>query len=112
MLWPCVLIPQACMLVAIGVWWWMGPGRPGPSWTIIGFLPPLAAVIAVQLGGIRGTSLRRSVQRAEGLVCPDCGFNLSGSPHQGVCPECGVAYDADTVLDAWRKCGLLPSRSP
>ncbi len=28
---------------------------------------------------------------AEG-VCPNCGYNLTGSPPQGLCPECGETY--------------------
>lgn len=111
-LWLYLIIPQACMLVALGAMLWDAEGRTGLSSTIILGLPAIAASISLLVGGNRRASLRRSVERAEGLVCPDCGFDLSGSPHQGVCPECGVAYDADMVLDAWRKCGVLPSRSP
>lgn len=111
-LWPYVLIPQACMLVTAGAIWWEVPRRTGPSWIIILLLPTLAAAVALLVGGNRRAALRRSVERAAGLVCLDCGFDLSGSPCQGVCPECGVAYDTVAVVDAWRKCGMLPSSFP
>ena len=34
-------------------------------------------------------------------VCPECGYNLSGLPDEGACPECGVAYGHEIVLFGW-----------
>src|SRR5712672_2511371 len=31
-------------------------------------------------------------------ACPDCDYALAGLPAEGVCPECGRAYDQDTVV--------------
>jgi hypothetical protein len=30
--------------------------------------------------------------------CPDCDYALAGLPAEGVCPECGRAYDQETVV--------------
>jgi rubrerythrin len=29
--------------------------------------------------------------------CPDCGYLLEGLPSDGMCPECGFAYNTDMV---------------
>jgi hypothetical protein len=35
--------------------------------------------------------------RSGGAACPACRFLLTGLPAQGTCPECGSAYDPDSV---------------
>jgi hypothetical protein len=30
--------------------------------------------------------------------CPDCGYPFTGLPVEGNCPECGEAYDANTII--------------
>ncbi len=40
--------------------------------------------------------------------CPDCGYMLCGLPAEGICPECGAAYEPEMiVLYGWEH-GLAP----
>ena len=34
-------------------------------------------------------------------LCPECGYNLSGLPDEGACPECGVTYGQEIVVYGW-----------
>ena len=47
---------------------------------------------------------RRAVaraQRAGGLLCPQCTYDLRGSGEAGTCPECGRAYEQGAVRAQW-----------
>ncbi|OAB63621.1 hypothetical protein AY599_08705 [Leptolyngbya valderiana BDU 20041] len=47
---------------------------------------------------------RRTVvraQRAGGLLCPECTYDLRDSDATGTCPECGRAYEHDAVRAQW-----------
>ena len=40
--------------------------------------------------------------------CPQCGYRLEGLPAEGVCPECGRAYEQTTiVLHGWSSGGRM-----
>jgi hypothetical protein len=38
-------------------------------------------------------------------VCPICGYSLQGAPAEGICPECGNAYDASVLIVHGWACG-------
>lgn len=105
---PCLLLPLVLVGLVLTGWWWGQPGRPGLDWVVVGTLPPVALFAGALVGRLRLARLKRTVDRTRGLVCPDCGFDLSGSPEIGPCPECGIVHDVANVTRAWRDCGWLP----
>jgi hypothetical protein len=38
-------------------------------------------------------------------VCPVCGYSLQGLPGEGICPECGNAYDSSQLILYGWACG-------
>ena len=59
------------------------------------------------------TRLRHILQEAKGMLCPGCGYNLSGVI-SGLCPECGREYHGATVAAEWQDeyATALPPWSP
>ncbi len=48
---------------------------------------------------------QRDIQRVRmlgGQVCTDCLYDLSASPSEGNCPECGMPYTKAGVVRRWR----------
>ena len=67
------------------------------------FVPPLMLV-----GALVGTWVvvrRRELKLLRGMRfrrCLVCRYDLSASPEQGTCPECGVAYEGTMLERSWR----------
>jgi hypothetical protein len=67
------------------------------------FVPPLLLVAA--LGGTwffvrnRELKLLRAIRYRR---CLKCRYDLSASPDQGTCPECGASYDVTMLERSWR----------
>jgi len=90
-------------------------------WTIYGFkgVPNglnLAAIFLPLVGSLFATRwfarwsrrLREQALAADGRVCWECGYALTGLADRGECPECGTAYEAEALRRRWQ----LPPRKP
>lgn len=57
---------------------------------------PGAAGIIAAVNATPPAEVANNVLRLD--VCPGCAYQLEGLPPEGVCPECGRAYDQKTVI--------------
>jgi len=46
--------------------------------------------------------LRHRLRQSDGLLCPQCGYDLRALPEEGACPECGIRYEHAAVRKRWR----------
>lgn len=96
------LIPAAWAL-----WSAFSPSAPPFRGPVLGplliFLPQF--VVTAIIGVVYHSAKRRAARRvrdADGRLCWRCMYDLSASPPQGVCPECGTIYDATELQQRWR----------
>ncbi|MCW5768879.1 MAG: hypothetical protein KIT19_09360 [Phycisphaeraceae bacterium] len=67
---------------------------------VVGLL--VFAVLLVKRSGSHYTRMIRL--RAHGYrFCPECGYDLRESAAEGMCPECGVGYDAESLRTRWER---------
>jgi ssDNA-binding Zn-finger/Zn-ribbon topoisomerase 1 len=60
------------------------------------------ALAATSVAG--GTWAARQALRKSGYrVCPGCRYDLSASPAEGVCPECGATYTPESLRAMWEE---------
>jgi hypothetical protein len=57
-------------------------------------------------------ALKRKAASRGYKLCPFCGYDLSGSPETGCCPECGEPYETEDVIDWWRDLGIASPVPP
>ena len=69
--------------------------------SLIVYLAVIAAFTAPTIARLR--ALWRRVSDSEFRVCTVCGFDLRTLPDQYQCPECGTAYDYETLTKQWKE---------
>jgi hypothetical protein len=76
----------------------------GPGVGIALLMGPAAVVIftSVSLQYWLARRSRSEVLAADFCICLECRYPLGALPPQGICPECGEAYDHDKVRQCWR----------
>lgn len=63
----------------------------------------VAVALVISIRGIRRThAIRRRVVGNWGRVCPECGYDLSRLPEEGVCPECGAPFTTELLAEIWK----------
>jgi hypothetical protein len=66
---------------------------------------PELIIVPMFLGMLISAVMRhrawRHLRDVDFLVCPVCEYRLHGLASSGRCPECGGAYDAQTVREHW-----------
>jgi hypothetical protein len=69
----------------------------------------VSGVVAI----VQQTRLRNLLQATKGMLCPGCGYDLTGVG-SGRCPECGRKYHGATVASEWKDeyATALPPWSP
>lgn len=67
------------------------------------------SLLAAGSGGIffafrRAGAILRRLTDAKFRLCLTCGYQLTGLPPIGVCPECGESYVIEYVQSCWQRC--------
>lgn len=98
-LWPfVVLVFRGQLYPVFGPWF--------RSWgLLVAMLLPVWLAVIVHQRMRKGTA--RAVVASNGCACVACGFDLSGLPPEGVCPECGSSYTHQELRERWRSVGYL-----
>jgi hypothetical protein len=75
---------------------------PRPLWfSCLVVLPMLLLTTCVGLQLTR-RRMRRVMEAHQFMMCRYCGYELVGSPDDGLCPECGRGYAKSELRDDWR----------
>lgn len=94
-------------LIPLGWVWWLwhnpglmagGPFRPA----LIAFAPQFVVIGIIWFShrAIR-RRMQAKVRAVEGRICWRCMYDLSALEMQGVCPECGTAYEVEELRKRW-----------
>lgn len=90
--------PTVRSLMAKGGMW------SGIALPLVFMLPVFVAIMGNAIGLRR---IRRRLVAAEGRLCIHCVHDLRGLAEQGVCPECGRAFDVMADRRRWVRAGML-----
>lgn len=77
---------------------------PGFVLPLVFMLPVFVAIMGNAIGLRR---IRARLVAAEGRLCIHCMHELRGLADQGVCPECGRAFDLQADRRRWVRAGML-----
>jgi len=79
----------------------------------IGLISGIAQIAIMRWSFARAVRrARKRVREADGLICTDCGFALTGLDECLRCPECGIEFRADELRGFFRASGILEAAAP
>jgi len=80
----------ALTLLSVGVWGGSSSGLL--DWRLQTFLMEMATTIAGLYLFFGGTWIVNRAIPSNRPYCHECGYEITGLPPEGLCPECGTAY--------------------
>jgi hypothetical protein len=98
-----------CVVLAIGIAFLRGPlgwNKRGPAryaTMALGFAP---ALVIFPYFHFSRRHIRRAWRDSGGRLCTHCAYDLSALEPEGICPECGRAYDIESDAMLWEVVGL------
>lgn len=72
----------------------------------------LAATITIAIWLSLNRRSKQFIQRINYRLCPRCRYDLTASPPDGACPECGRSYTEADLRSIWRRAYRLDKFKP
>lgn len=97
----CVIAALVLLVLRITFGW----GKRGPASYAI-YLLALVPFIIHPITNFSHRHIRRAWRDSKGRLCTHCAYDLSANEPEGLCPECGRAYDIESDAILWKNAGL------
>lgn len=96
-----MVFPYAMMIllaIVLGAGIWSGFSGPVFWWHFFGSIGVLYLISFLPL---ERSTPDEHLREADYSLCPECLYDLRGSPDSGRCPECGLTCTRQEVREVW-----------
>lgn len=97
----CVVAAIVLLFLRIELGW----GNRGPA-RFLPFVLALGPFIIHPITNHHHRHIRRAWRDSGGRLCTHCAYDLSALGPEGLCPECGGAFDVESDAMLWKNAGL------